>query len=223
MAVVSVHLKSHMPETDPTEPDRSGLARTKAEVRGLAHSVVPWAEEQVRLAREADKGLNSLGVATYVILGDFNLAEDDTEGLFGNDGTTFGGGAWDDLNLRGFHALLPPGQPTNMGPPVCEFDKCYDNILYRRVTDTAAGARGGDVFSPVAQVYRAMQAEMEEMAGIVEVANSARTGAVTHAVKGMKKAFQKEVFCTWSDHKPVYTHFSCGAVPELVEQEPEPS
>lgn len=216
LAVVSVHLKSHLP----TELDRSGLARTQAEVRRLAKSVVPWMETQVRTARKEDKGLASLGAATYVILGDFNLAEDDEKGRFGgNDGTTFGGDAWEDLKSKGFHALLPPGQPTNMGPPVCEHDKCYDNILYRRIADTT-DARMNDVVPPVAQVYRAMQAEMEEMAGICKITNSARTDLVTRAVKGMKKAFQEEVFCTWSDHKPVYAHLSFGApkVQELCSQ-----
>lgn len=130
---------------------------------------------------------------------------DDAQGVFcRNDATTFGGGAWDALKKLGFHALLPPGQPTNMGPPVCEFDKCYDNILYRRV-DTAGTPMAPP---PVAQVYPAMSAEMEEMADIVKGTNGARTEVVKHAVKAMKKAFQKQVFCTWSDHRPVYAHLS---------------
>ena len=57
-----------------------------------------------------------------------------------------------------------------------------------------------------------MQAEMEEMAFIRELANTARTESVRLAVKAMKESFKKEVYCTWSDLKPVYVHLPTSMV-----------
>jgi hypothetical protein len=106
IAVLSVHLKSY----------DNCLALTKAEARGLAEHVVPWMEKWIRSAGKAD------GVHTYVILGDFNLAEMGDDGKI--DRATFGGDAWQGLKDQGFQLLLEPGEPTNFGPPITLQDKC---------------------------------------------------------------------------------------------------
>eukprot|EP00802_Teleaulax_amphioxeia_P005639 Tamp_05643.p1 GENE.Tamp_05643~~Tamp_05643.p1 ORF type:complete len:959 (-),score=177.84 Tamp_05643:39-2651(-) len=167
LAVVSVHLKAF----------DGSLEQTKAEVRGLAEYIVPWMEEEVALERDKYNASNiaaAPAVTTYIIMGDFNLAVDDKEKKSGGKGkkknknaATFGGDAWDALIEKGFGMpLLPPGQPTNMGPPVTQDAKCYDNILYRRV-------RGDHCVPPsprpAAQVFPVMQKELNEMQSLFSV------------------------------------------------------
>ena len=206
LAVVSVHLKSY---------DEKGLAQTKAEVRGLVKHVVPWMEKRVEKWMKQEVK-NAQAVTTYVIMGDYNLAEDDHDkasAFGGNDKFTFGGEAWSALKEQGFEPLLSPGEPTNMGPPVTKFDRCYDNILYKRVNNTASG----ECREPAqpARVFPVMEAELAEVKRLLDALDSVNTKFVQEGMakfvqrSEMEKAWWKEqIFRDWSDHKPVYVHLS---------------
>jgi hypothetical protein len=203
LAVVSVHLKSY---------DKKGLAQTKAEVRGLAKYVVPWMEEEVNKWMEQEVK-NAQAVTTYVIMGDYNLAEDDKASAFGgNDKFTFGGEAWSALKEQGFEPLLSPGEPTNMGPPVTKFDRCYDNILYKRVNKTPSG----ECRKPAqpARVFPVMETELAEMKRLLDALDSVNTEFVQEGMakvvqrSKMEEAWKEQIFRDWSDHKPVYVHLS---------------
>jgi hypothetical protein len=214
LAVVSVHLKSY----------DKGLAQTKAEVRGLAQHVVPWMEGEVeRRMKQQD----AQDVTTYIIMGDYNLAEDDTASALGgrNNIFTFGGDAWSALKEKGFEPLLSPGEPTNMGPPVTKFDRCYDNILYKRVNNTASGecrepAQPAAPCVPSGQralVFPVMEKELADMKRLLYALDSVKTsfvqvGMAIHFTprqrSQMEKAWKKQIFSDWSDHKPVYVHLS---------------
>ena len=182
LAVVSVHLKAF----------DGSLEQTKAEVGGLAEHIVPWMEREVALEKEKYNASNiavAPDVTTYIIMGDFNLSVKDSV-LFTD--------------------LLPPGQPTNMGPPVTQHDKCYDNILYRR--------EGEDQHAPPApqpgsaKVFPVMQKELDEMHELVSVLKKFQTSLGKELTakfvqrNEMEKALKTTVYNSWSDHKPVYVH-----------------
>jgi hypothetical protein len=205
-----VHLKSY---------DKKGLARTKAEVRGLAKHVVPWMEKEVNKWMEQEVK-NAQAVTTYVIMGDYNLAEDDKASAFGGiDKFTFGGEAWSALKEQGFEPLLSPGEPTNMGPPVTKFNRCYDNILYKRV-NTASGEcrKPAQPALPChgsrAGVFPVMEAELADMKHLLDALDSVNTKFVQEGMakfvqrSEMEKAWKEQIFSDWSDHKPVYVHLS---------------
>jgi hypothetical protein len=61
----------------------------------------------------------------------------------------------------------------------------------------------------MACVFPVMTKEQDEIAAIQAVLNGSSTDIVKNLGCGLMKEFQDEVFNTWSDHEPIFTHLPC--------------